>query len=171
MQAGLRTIVEVQALHDVVHADARQAAVCALRCRLLALFQHAHAGFRHALPVIAYGQDELAARTAGLHLDMAERPLFRGPVQDAVLDEWLQDHARHDAVHGLVLQVKRHVKCIQQAEFLQGDVVAQGLDLFRQRDERAVPVGAGAQELDEVRQQIADVASERPASSRRSGWH
>lgn len=57
------------------------------------------------------------------------------------------------------MQVKHHIKRIQQTEFLQGNVVAQGLDLFRQRDERAVPVGAGAQELDEVRQQIADVAS------------
>lgn len=52
-------------------------------------------------------------------------------MQDAVLDERLQNHARYDAVKGGILYRKMYGKGIHQAEFLQGGVVAQGIEFFR----------------------------------------
>ena len=82
--------------------------------------------------------------------DRAGADLARQAVLDRVLDERLQDHARHDHVDGVGRNLLAHAQLRPEAHDLDVEVLVDRLELLPQRDEMLLAAQQTAQEAGQL---------------------
>ena len=90
---------------------------------------------RHAQAVVLDFDDGVAIAERALDRDAAAADLRREPVLDRVLDERLEDEARHDHVERVRVDLLVDVQLRPEPDDFDVQVLVDRLELFAQRDE------------------------------------
>ena len=121
---------------------------------------------RHAQAVVVHLDDGVGVADVRLDRDAPAADLAREPVLDRVLDERLQDHARHDHVERLRRDLLVDAELRPEADDLDREVLVDRLELLAQRDEVIRAAHQPPQQPGELRDQHARRLGLRPDQRR-----